>query len=135
MTITFHPEPRMVLICNFDTGFQPPEMTKRRPVVVLSPRRHNAQTCIVVPLSSTPPVPPEAYHHLLEEASLPKELRHSPAWAKCNMIAAVALDRLDRVRDGRDDLGRRKYVAKCVSDADFAAIRAAVQVALGIGRP
>lgn len=125
----------MVLICDFDTGFRPPEMVKRRPVVVLSPRRHNAQTCIVAPLSTTAPEPPEAYHFLLDPESLPQQLRHTPAWAKCNMIAAVALDRLDRVRDGRDFLGRRKYVARHVSKTDLAEIRARVLIALGIGRP
>lgn len=125
----------MVLMCDFTGGFKPPEMVKRRPVVVLSPRRHNAQTCVVVPLSTTEPVPPEAFHHRLDARSLPAALRHSPAWAKCNMVAAVALDRLDRVRDGRDENGRRMFVAWRVRPDDLAAIRQAVLIALGIGRP
>ena len=36
MPITFHPSPGTVLICDFTTGFQPPEMVKRRHVVVVS---------------------------------------------------------------------------------------------------
>src|SRR5688572_4277170 len=135
MAITFHPEPGMVLMCDFETGFQPPEMVKRRPVVILSLRRHNAQTCIVVPLSNTPPDPPDAYHHELNvQQSLPRLLRHSRTWAKCNMVTTVALGRLDRVRDGRDSEGRRVYVVGRVCNPDFAAIRQAVLIALGFGR-
>jgi uncharacterized protein YifN (PemK superfamily) len=40
MAITFHPEPRMVLVCDFTTGFKEPEMVKVRPVIVLSPQRN-----------------------------------------------------------------------------------------------
>jgi len=124
----------MVLMCDFDTGFRPPEMVKRRPVVVLSPRRHNAQTCVVVPLSTTVPEPAEVYHHQLDFESLPPLLRHSPVWAKCNMIAAVSLERLDRVRDGRDGLGRRRFVARHITEADLVAIRQGVLFAIGLGR-
>lgn len=45
----------MVLICDFTTGFQAPEMVKKRPVVVVSPRRRIGQVCTVVPLSSVAP--------------------------------------------------------------------------------
>ena len=38
MPLTFHPDPGTLLVCNFDTGFIPPEMVKRRLVVVISPR-------------------------------------------------------------------------------------------------
>ena len=41
-------------MCDFDTGFKAPEMVKKRPVVVISPRRRrsSAQFYTVVPLST-----------------------------------------------------------------------------------
>ncbi len=61
MPITFVPDPGDVLMCDFTTGFQPPEMVKVRKVVVLSPRSRTAMpdTLLVVPLSKTAPVPRE----------------------------------------------------------------------------
>ena len=37
--LPFQPKPGMLLMCDFDTGFRPPEMVKVRPVVVISPGR------------------------------------------------------------------------------------------------
>jgi len=132
MPLTFHPKPGMVLICDFTTGFKPPEMVKRRPVVVISPRpRRKTQLCIVVPLSSTPPVPVEGCHHRLDPESLPGQLSTKPTWAKCDMIATVSLDRLDRVKLGRDAKGKRLYSTQTVSAADFKEIQHSVIHALG----
>ena len=61
----------MLLYCDFSTGFQPPEMVKRRPVVLISPRRKNAALCTVVPLSTKEPVPIEDYHHRMNPRSVP----------------------------------------------------------------
>ncbi len=132
MSLTFHPKPGMVLICDYSTGFKPPEMVKRRPVVVISPRpRRKTQLCIVVPLSSTPPVPVEGCHHRLDPLSLPGPLSATPTWAKCDMLATVSLDRLDRVKLGRDVKGKRLYSTQMVSDDDFKAIQQSVLHALG----
>ncbi len=59
--LTFHPKPDTLLICDFDRGFKAPEMVKKRPVVVISPRRRKStpQLCTVVPLSSSAPNPVE----------------------------------------------------------------------------
>lgn len=132
MPLTFHPQPGMVLICDFSTGFKPPEMVKRRPVVVISPRpRRKTQLCIVVPLSTTPPVPVEACHHQLDPASLPGPLSTTPTWAKCDMLATVALDRLDRLKLGREANGKRLYSTQVISADDFKAIQRSVLHALG----
>lgn len=73
--LQFHPHPGTVLICDFTTGFQKPEMIKKRPVVVLSPRpRRKTQLCTVIPLSTTKPLPIESHHHCLDSASLPEKL-------------------------------------------------------------
>lgn len=131
MAITFHPAHGTVLMCDF-SGFQPPEMVKKRPVVVVSPKRNNSQLCLVVPLSSVAPNPIEDHHHCLGPASLPAKLAETPTWAKCDMITTVALTRLDRVADGRGPQGARKYTTKKVSDDDMRAIRRGILSALGL---
>jgi uncharacterized protein YifN (PemK superfamily) len=55
MAIHFHPQRGTIVVCDF-RGFEAPEMQKRRPVVVVSPRlRHRDNLCTVVPLSTTAP--------------------------------------------------------------------------------
>ena len=75
MALLFVPSPGTLLMCDFDTGFQPPEMTKRRPVVVVSPRRRRAMTklCTVVPLSTAVPNQVEPFHHRMNPRSVPVE--------------------------------------------------------------
>jgi uncharacterized protein YifN (PemK superfamily) len=97
----------MVLICDYSTGFKPPEMVKRRPVVV------------------------ESCHHQLDPASLPGPLSSTPTWAKCDMLATVSLDRLDRVKLGRDAKGKRLYSTQAVTEDDFKEIQRSVLHALG----
>ncbi len=48
------------------------------------------------------------------------------------MATAVSLERLDRVRIGRDRQGRRIYVTERVIAEDLAAIRRCVMFALGL---
>jgi uncharacterized protein YifN (PemK superfamily) len=133
MQIQFHPEPRMVLMCDFATGFKEPEMTKLRPVVVMSPQRHNRETCIVVPLSTVEPEPILGFHHRLDSLSLPLRLRKKVNWVKGDMVTAVGLWRLDRVMNGRDANGKRLYVAHSVTLADWVHIQRAVAASLGWG--
>ncbi len=132
MPITFHPEQGTILICDFSSGFNPPEIVKKRPVVVVSPRRNNFQVCTVVPLSSTAPDPIKDHHHLLDPASLPKSLKRKGSWAKCDMVMTVSLDRLDRVLDGKGPGGARKYVVGKLTKSDFRAIRVGILYALGL---
>ena len=48
-------------------------------------------------------------------------------WAKCDMLATVALNRLDRVKTGH-----RTYQVFQIGRADLAAIMTAIRAALGI---
>jgi len=129
MPLTFHPGAGVIVICDFGTGFRPPEMVKVRPVVILSPRRRSSQLVTVVPLSSVSPTPPEPWHHQLAESVYPPA--RSPMWAKCDMVLTVALTRLDRVR-GKDAIGRRVYFTPQLSVAEMTAIRTGVKAALGL---
>ena len=136
MPLTFHPHPGMVLICDFNTGFKAPEMIKQRPVVVISPRpRRSNQLCTIVPLSTTAPNPVEPFHHRMDPSSLPGKLARKETWAKCDMLATVSLERLDRVMVGKEPGGKRIYVSEQVLDEDFESIRQGVMIALGIVNP
>lgn len=135
MSLHFFPEPGTVLICDFDTGFKPPEMVKVRPVVTISPRLRRKPTLItVVPLSSTPPSPVMPFHHRLSPESLPERLSKNTTWAKCDMLYTVSMQRLDRVRNTTDTAGRRKYIAMQVTEPDLESIQQAVARGLGLDR-
>lgn len=130
MAITFHPKLGMVLVCDF-SGFRPPEIVKKRPVVVVGEEQEGREdTCLVVPLSTVVPVPRAAFHHDMSPASLPSRLRAQVSWAKCDMVTTVACSRLDRYMNGQDALGKRLYVAHYVTRADRAAILRGVLAAL-----
>lgn len=128
MPLTFHPDPGTIVICDFSTGFRPPEMVKVRPVVVISPRRRVAQLVTVVPLSSVAPVPIEPWHYLLPPGLYPPA--RGPIWAKGDMLATVALDRLDRVR--MKSGGLRSYQTFQLPESELGAILACVRAALGL---
>ena len=129
MPLSFSPKPGTIVICDFSTGFRPPEMVKTRPVVVVSPRRRHSQLVTVVPLSSTRPKPSEPWHHQLRGGIYPPA--RGPMWAKCDVIITVALERLDRIKT-KDSQGRRSYTTYSIPDDEFQAIMACLKACLGI---
>lgn len=110
MALKFHPDQGTVLICDFK-GFVEPEMTKRRPVIVISPKRkHGPRLCTVVPLSTTAPRPVERCHVRLEFApTLPEPYDQRVCWAKCDMIYQVSFERLSLPFYGKLSDGSRLY--------------------------
>jgi len=123
----------MVLICDYSSGFIFPEMVKKRPVIVISRRKkNNMQLCTVVPLSATKPMNIEKYHHKLKDYSLPQSLRSKETWVKCDMIATVSLQRLDRVLAGKSETGKRLYVSHKISTQDLQAILTCIIHWLGL---
>ncbi|MBA2116824.1 type II toxin-antitoxin system PemK/MazF family toxin [Bremerella alba] len=131
MPIKFHPGVGQVLYCDFDAGgFQPPEMVKSRPVIVLS-RSNKSDICTVVPLSGTVPNPVLPHHHKINPDSLPQRVADKGEWwVKGDMIATVGFFRLDRVKEGRNHHGKRQYSTKKVSKADLLAVKMCVIHAL-----
>ena len=125
MAIAFQPRPGTVVMCDF-SGYVVPEMVKVRPVVVIARNRKNRQLVTVVPLSTTAPNNMEDHHHQLSANPLPGKAA-VVCWAKCDMIATVALARLDRYQ-----VARRQFVAPAIPAADFEAIKTAVANALGL---
>ena len=135
MSIRYAVSPGTLLLCDYALGgFVPPEMVKRRPAIVVSPRLpHRDGLCAVVPLSTTPPLRPVNYVvELVLETALPAPFDSSTMWAKCDMIATVSFDRLDLFRTGRDQQGKRKYLTMRLDAETLERIRTGIRAGLGI---
>jgi uncharacterized protein YifN (PemK superfamily) len=136
MPIRYPVGPGTILLCDYSLGgFRAPEMVKRRPAVVISPRlSHRDGLCTVVPLSSTAPVRELPYVVRIElSQTLPPPFDHPIMWAKCDMLATVGFARLDLFRTGRDQEGKRKYLHPLLPDPDMQRLMAGVLTALGLG--
>lgn len=122
MALAFQPKVGGVLMCDFD-GFVEPEIVKKRPVVVIARNRANSKLVTVVPLSTTEPDVMEAHHYELPKNPVPA-YKTRKCWAKCDLLATVSIDRLDRLKDGWN------RVVPEVTAADLKAIRLCVVNAL-----
>ena len=134
MGMKFHPAPGTILLCHFEPGFKKPEMIKRRPVVVVSPRlRHRNDLCTVVPLSTREPDKICDYHcHMKMARALPAPWDSPEMWVKADMLATVAFHRLHLIGAGRHPGGNRKYLNIQVETEQLHAIRQCVLHALGL---
>ncbi len=123
-----------VLLCNYDLGgFRPPEMVKRRPAIVISPRLpFRDGLCTVVPISGDQPSHDVDYVVRLEfDPPLPDPFSYKVVWAKCDMLATVGFERLDLFRTERDQEGKRRFFSRKLSDSDFQRVKQGVLCALG----
>lgn len=134
MTIKYHPEPGTIIICDFTTGFTPPEMVKRRPAVVVSPRlRKRNDLCTVVPLSTTAPDPVCPYHFKLHVTpALPAPYDAAFHWVKADMLYTVGFNRLHLPFDKKDATGKRRYDVRVIDLADLLKIQQAILHGLGL---
>lgn len=118
MTINYAPKVGELLECDFgdfkrdaagliDTnnfnGRIPPEMVKKRLVVILNGKLNGA--CLIVPISSTQDIGKITQQlHIELESKLIAETDFYDKrvrWAKADLIQQVSRDRLNRVRDKR----------------------------------
>lgn len=120
------PFPGSIVMCDF-FGYQQPEMVKKRRVVVLSPfrpfRSASDATVIVVPLSELAPDVVLPWHHPIPFGRYPGV---RGCWAKGDLVAHVALIRLDRIYH------RHKFITPVVDPPDLHAIRRTVARAIGV---
>jgi len=134
MPLTFHPKTGTIVICDYNTGFTPPEMTKRRLAIVVSPqfkRRHNL--CTVVPFSATPPDPIMPYHYLLHlNPTLPPPYNSPNQWVKADMFATVSFNRLTLPFSGKGVDGKRQYIKLVIHGHDFKSIQKCMLNAIGL---
>lgn len=119
MAVRFHPSKGQVLICDF-SGMKFPEMQKRRPVVVISPRHRNQPSglCTVVALSSSPPAVKADFHEKLI-LDLPNKYANDFHWVKGDMVYRVSFERLYAFHEGKDNCGKRIYFDIHLNDKDL----------------
>ena len=136
MAIQEHPAIGTVLMCDYETGFIVPEMVKRRPVVVVSPRiMDRPGLCTVVPLSTTAPEPIMQYHCQVDlPQQLPDWMTKNDVWVKGDLVAAVSYKRLDLIRLGKNVNGVRTYCFSTVTPETLKKIRRAVLGGLGLAQ-
>ena len=129
MALKYPPDAGAILLCRFD-GIEP-EMTKKRPVVVLSCVSY--RLCLVVPLSTTEPTEQKPWHCLINTPDpLPAPYDSKVHWLKGDMAGVVSYDRLFVPFQGKDEHGHRIWVKRKLNHEDMKKIRRCVASALGI---
>jgi uncharacterized protein YifN (PemK superfamily) len=133
MALNIHPDIGTVVICDF-SGFIAPEMVKRRPAIVISPRfRGRGDLCSVVPLSTTSPNPIMPYHCQINfNPPLPHPYTAPTMWAKCDMYCAVSFKRLFLPISGRDAQNKRIYDIRILNVPDLKMVRECVLHSMGL---
>lgn len=134
MALNYEPRLGTILMCDFSSGFRPPEMIKKRLCIVVSRRMPSrGRLSTVVPLSTTPPNPVCPYHHRLTTTAMPPGHEAPEIWAKCDMIFAASWDRLELVKSDRDKAtGKRTYWNQRASDADIRDIKRCILYTLAL---
>lgn len=124
MAILYPPDVGMLLLCDF-RGTIPPEMNKKRPVVILAAAV--SRLCVVVPLSTSHPGDVRPWHYeLLTPDPLPAPYSATRQWVKGDMVSTVSYDRLFLPFVGKDAQNKRIYANKRVSAEDLERIRLCV---------
>ncbi len=107
-----------------------PEMTKVRPVIVVSPRLpHRSHIVAIVPISLTAPKHDLPFCYRLSKNYHPNEPGDLPCWAKADMLMNVALTRLSAFK-----IGRRKYTYPTLIPEDLQGVRHAILCGLGLDK-
>ena len=127
MPINFHPRAGQVFVGDF-SDLKVPEIVKKRPVIVISPRLpYRSELVAIVPISTTAP-----RHDLPFVCRLSKNYSswgtpETVTWAKCDLVMTVALRRLTAFK-----VDRRKYIYPSLSPEDLVAVKRAVLAGLGL---
>jgi uncharacterized protein YifN (PemK superfamily) len=128
-----HPIPGSILVCDF-SGFVEPEMTKRRPVIVVSRKiASRPNLCTIVPLSTTEPKVILPMHYLLEiDPPLPYPYNSRQHWVKGDMLYALRFERLFYLKTGKDASGKRAYVYPYISADQLSKVQKCIMAGIGI---
>jgi len=131
MALPYHPVPGTILVCDYSTGFQVPEMVKKRLCVTISPRLRRREGLVaVVPLTQTPPHQVEPWH-----VSLVVDVPYwggERRWAACDMVATVSFRRLDQPHSKNRATGTRRHHQIELDQAVVDDLRAAVRAGMGL---
>lgn len=133
MTVVSHPVPGTIVRVDLSQGFRPPEMVKRRPVVVLSPPiKGRQQLCTVVPLSTKAPKPVLPHHmQITLDPPLPHPYAGPTMWLKGDIVLTVAFHRLRLLFDSKQQ-GQRVYDVRVLEPSVFNDIKACVRAGVGL---
>lgn len=133
MTVVNHPVPGTIVRVDLNDGFRPPEMVKRRPCVVISPRIPGRdRLCTIVPLSTTAPKPALGHHlKITLDPPLPAPFDKPVMWAKADIVLTVAFHRL-RLLFARKQDGQRVYDIRVLEPSVFAQLQDCVRAGLGL---
>ena len=133
MPLQFHPKCGTILICDF-SGFQQPEMVKRRPVIAISPIIDNRPgLCTVVALSTTEPSLIKPYHYkMFIDPVLPRPYDSPFQWVKGDMIYSLSFQRLTLPFTKKDGKGKRVYEKRVISKEDLKIVQNCVLHGLGL---
>ncbi|WP_199556243.1 type II toxin-antitoxin system PemK/MazF family toxin [Sandaracinobacteroides hominis] len=132
MALPYHPKPGTIVVCDYSTGFRPPEMVKQRLAIIISPKlKRRNDLASVVPLSATCPTTLEEWHHRLD-ISLPPPWGDCPRWAACDHIATVAYHRLNLPYTKHPVTGSRQFIQRELEADILKELRRKVALALGI---
>lgn len=127
MALLFHPKAGQIFVGDF-SDLKEPEMTKIRPVIVVSPRLpYRSELVAIVPISLTAPRHDLPYCYRLSKNYHPNESDDLPCWAKADMIMNIATRRLSAFK-----VGRRQYAYPTLTPEDLAGVRKAVLCGLGL---
>ncbi len=136
MGLTYHPKPGTMVMCDFSTGFSQPEMVKRRPVLIISPKmKRGSDLCTVVAISSAAPDPVEKWHYALPTQSMPqsRSFQRQTSWVKGDMIYRVSFDRLNRIQLARKKgQNKRRYFNQRLGREQMADVYGCVLHALNL---
>lgn len=134
MSLLYHPQVGTILRVDLNEGFKVPEMRKRRPAIVMSPKLVGRdQLCTIVPLSTTEPNPVQAYNCELElDPPLPFPYNAPKMWVKADMLMCVAFHRLKLLDRGKDGSGQRVYDVRVIEAEKLDEIRACIRHSLGM---
>lgn len=133
MPIREHPPIGSILLCDFDRGFVAPEMVKRRPVIVISPKiRGRVGLCTVVALSTTEPDPKMPYHTQIDlHPFLPEPMKSMGLWVKGDMVNTVGFHRLNFIKTGNIN-GKRQYYYSMLKAEQIKLVQECVLKAIGL---
>jgi len=110
------------------TDLRAPEITKKRPVIVISPKLpYRSELVTIVPISTTAPRHELPFVFRLSRNYAPWGAEDVASWAKCDLVMNVSLHRLHAFK-----VDRRKYVYPTLSPEDLAGVRQAVLAGLGL---
>lgn len=136
MALQFHPNPGTILMCDFSHGFTEPEMVKKRPVLVISPKMKKCSgLCTVVAISTVKPEPIENWHYQLPKTSMPRArlFQQKNSWVKGDMIYRVGFHRLDLIKlDRESGSNLREYFKQSLGREQMAAVYACVLHSLNL---